>query len=120
MKLVKPIIAVLIVGALIGGCGRAESYGEALSKRGASAIGDILVDPKAYEGKTVTVKGTISEECHTGCWFNVKEGGARIYVDINPSGFAIPQKVGHAVTVEGEVVLEDGRPMIVGKGVEIR
>ena len=106
----------------LSGCGRrkAQLYGQKISNSNLTEVSAILSDIDSFEGKTVTIEGNIIRECPTGCWFDVKDEGGVIHVDINPSGFAIPQKVGKMVTVEGKISLQESRPILVGKGVEIR
>lgn len=113
-------LTALVLIMIIGGCARLEKYGEAVSGKNSVSINDIFARPEAYNGKTVTIKGKIAIECETGCWFNFREGSEEIFVDIEPSGFAIPQKSGHNATVEGTVTIKDGRPVLIGKGVEIK
>jgi hypothetical protein len=43
-----------------------------------------------------------------------------VHVDINPSGFAIPQKPNKTVLVEGKVQVEGDQVEIIGTGVEIK
>ena len=125
MKAIYIVVSslVLLLGAAVSfSYASTEKYGEAISSRTVTAIKDILADPKAYDGKTITIEGTIESECEDGCWFYVKvaDSNAVIYVDIEPAGFAIPQNVGHKVLVEGKVVVKKTGPMILGKGVEVR
>jgi hypothetical protein len=101
------------------GCGGSETYGEAVTKTATTALPDILREPARYEGSTVRVEGKIATECPSGCWFEMREEGALIYVDMAPRGFAIPQHVGRDVVVEGTVVVEGNRAKIHAKGVEI-
>ena len=112
------LLAVMAVVAV--GCSHLETYGGPISGRNLTAIKDIVMHPKDYEGKTVTVKGKIKLVCETGCWFNLEDEGATIYTDIAPSGFAIPQKVGRNAIVEGKISIESGKLTLTGKGVEIR
>lgn len=106
----------------ISGCVKKEAdrYGQEISNRTATKVEAILKEPGNFDGKTVTIQGKIIRECPTGCWFEVKENSGIIYVDINPSGFAIPQKVGDKVIVEGKVQLRGNQPTLAGTGVEIR
>jgi hypothetical protein len=99
-----------------------EKYGEDISNRKPTELKQIFTDPKAYEGKLVTIEGTIASECGSGCWFYVKVGSGNlsIYVDIRPAGFAIPQYVGRKVLVEGTVFIDATGPKIKGRGVEIK
>jgi len=119
---ILPVLLTLNLMLALSGCGRREGrpYGQAISNHNLTEIGAILSDIDSFNGKTVTIEGNIIRECPTGCWFDVKDEAGIIHVDINPSGFAIPQKVGKRVTVEGKISLQDSRPILVGKGVEIR
>jgi len=120
-RIVLSLVLLLGIAVSSSYAGR-EKYGQAISNRKVTAIKDILANPKVYDGKTVTIEGKIANECETGCWFYVKvaQGNAVMYVDIEPAGFAIPQKVGRKVLVEGKVVIKKTGPMILGKGVEIK
>lgn len=112
--------AILAVMTVALGCSRPATYGSPISNRNLTAIKDIVMSSKDYVGKTVTVKGKIALECETGCWVNLQDGGAVIYVDLAPSGFALPQKVGRSATIEGKVSIESGKLTLIGKGVEVK
>jgi hypothetical protein len=119
---IKNITILLVIFALItaaAGCGQHEIYGEKISNRNGTSIKDILTHPEIYVDKTVVVKGKIAIECETGCWFNFKEGDAIIYVNLESSGFAIPQRGGRNAIVEGTVTIKDRKPVLIGKGVRI-
>jgi hypothetical protein len=116
---VLAIVAVL-TGLVLGGCGRSEQYGEKLTVTEVTTVSAILANPAAFAGRTVRIEGEISRECPSGCWFDVTNGGATIYVDIAPQGLAIPQHVGSRIVVEGTVSTVDGQTEFLGKGVEIR
>ena len=126
MKILLRVISILILffGVISASSSYAvtEKYGQEISNRKLTAIKDILGNPKAYEGKPVTIEGKIANECPSGCWFYIKvaQGNVVIYVDIGKSGFAIPQHVGKEVLVEGAVVIKESGPMIQGKGVEVQ
>lgn len=113
--------AVTLTALVLGGCSRGpEQYGEKLTVTEITPVSDILANPGAFAGRTVRIEGEIARECPTGCWFDVRDGGATIYVDIGPQGLAIPQHVGGKVVVEGMVSTENGQTEFLGKGVEIR
>ena len=114
------MVAIFIAALLSSGCGSVETYGERVSSRNITPIKDIVAHPEQYVGKSVTLEGKIDIECGTGCWFNLKEAPAVIYINLEPSGFAIPQKVGRSATVEGTVSAEEGKLTLTGKAVEIR
>ena len=114
------MVAMIVLAAVSCGCGHIETYGERISNRKITAINDIVAHPADYIGKTVTVKGKIILVCETGCWFNIKEADSVLYVNIEPSGFAIPQNAGRRATVEGKILMDRGKLTLAGKGVEIR
>ncbi|MCK4886744.1 MAG: DUF4920 domain-containing protein [Planctomycetes bacterium] len=125
MKTTKTILLVMVI--LIGtfalaGCRKRQpkQYGQKIQDHNTTSIDQILKTPEDFDGKTVTIKGKIIQECMTGCWFDVQQNNALIHVDIKPSGFAIPQKVGKDVIVEGNVSLRDGQLNFIGKGVELK
>ena len=99
-----------------------EKYGAELSGVKNTEIKDILADPQLFEGKSVIIEGKITSECSTGCWFylSVGTGNLTIYVDTGNSGFAIPQKVGKNILVEGKVVIRKTGPIIQAEGVQIK
>jgi hypothetical protein len=107
---------------LLSGCGKKDAgvYGEEISNQTITKVESILTYPENFEGKTVTIQGKIINECPSGCWFDVKEDAGVLYVDLNPSGFAIPQKVNKEVIVEGKVSVRDNQPIMTGTGVEIK
>lgn len=121
LNILLSAIFIFIVTAVMIGCGpQKDKYGEDISDFKVTSIKSILDDSKNYEGKTVTLKGTVVIECPTGCWFNLKDDTGVIYVDLNPSGFAIPQIVKKTVVVQGTVAMKLTKPIVIGKGVEIQ
>jgi hypothetical protein len=113
------ILGLIAVAIVTRGCGSPETYGEPVTETSKTVVSDILQNMDAYAGKTVRVEGKIATECPSGCWFELAEGGAMIYVDMAPHGFAIPQYVGKNAVVQGTVVVEGKRARIHAKGVEI-
>jgi len=111
---------VLLLGIMAPLSYAGTKYGQPISIRKVTEVRDILVAPMAYEGKLVTIEGTIATEASNGSWFVVKaKEGAPIYVDIAKSGFVIPQHAGRDVLVEGTVVIKESALMIQGRGVEV-
>jgi hypothetical protein len=114
------LIALGIVPVALVSCGGGGVYGEEISDADVTSLADVLANPAAFDGRTVKLTGEIGNECPTGCWFELQDGGASIHVDIAPYGLAIPQEQGSSVTVEGTVKITESRPMVIGKGVAIR
>jgi hypothetical protein len=121
MKKNSRIVLVMLAVTFLIGCGKtAEPYGEQLSLSDKTAVGDILTEPAKFEGKNVRLEGNIGLECSTGCWFELKEGNAVIFVDLKGAGVAIPQEVGSKVVAEGKIAVVDGRITLNATGLEIK
>jgi len=118
MTTVSRIWIFTICLVIAAGCARTVNHGETISDQELTKIENILANSTDYEGKTVKVEGKIINECPTGCWFDLKGKTGVIHVTL--PAFAIPQEVGKTVVVEGNVLSESGRLMIVGRGVEIK
>jgi len=115
-------ISILGLALVLAGCKDkgGEAYGQEISSHDVTRLDAVLTKPADFDGKTVTLQGKIIQVCPAGCWFDVKEDSAEIRVDINPSGFAIPQRAGKSVVVEGKISVKDNRPVLIGSGVEIK
>lgn len=114
------LVAVLFSLSLVACSSKVEKFGQPIENRTLTKIRDILAAPENYDAKTVTVKGKIAVECPTGCWLNLQDGNALIYIDFHASGFALPQKVGKEAIIEGNVKVTKKKVMLIGKGVEIK
>ena len=116
----KILLSALIGLLFVTGCKKPQNYGSKIAGDNTVTVEKLLTSPTDYAGKTVSIEGKIVSECPSGCWFDVQQDTAKIYVDVNPSGIAIPQKVGSDVKVEGTVKYEDNKVSIIGTGVEIK
>ena len=84
-------------------------------------IRQLIANSALYMDKKVMVQGSISSECPTGCWFYVKDTwGNQLKVELSYGKFAIPQRVGKNVKVEGRLALEDDQLYLVGDRVSIK
>lgn len=102
-------------------CKIKDKYGEEIPPNFSPVkIKEILNNPKKHENKDVVIIGKIIAECGSGCWFFIQDETGQIYVDLLPSKFAIPQRVGKEVIVYGKVAIKIGEPMIIGKGVKFK
>lgn len=121
-KITYIFIAVVGVAPALSGCTKKsnQTYGQPVSGQPSTELEQILSNPADFQDKTVTLEGEIITECPTGCWFDMKQGGAVVHVDLKPSGFAIPQKTGRTVRIEGTVKVEGDAIEIIGTGVEIK
>jgi starvation-inducible outer membrane lipoprotein len=109
-----------VSAVILAGC-KSKLFGQVISDKTITPIRSIVMKPADYNDKTVTVEGKITVECSTGCWFDLQQDAAVLHIDIEPSGLAIPQKVGKIVTVQGTIkIKENNKPMLIGSGVEIK
>lgn len=113
-------IAFICAAWCMSGCAaKTTLYGQEIAEKNITRIGDILANPAKSEGKTVKIKGKITEECPSGCWFMLKDDSGTMYVNIHPKNFVIPQASGRMAAVEGVVKKEGPKVSIIGSGVEI-
>jgi len=127
MKYITLGVAVLVVAAVVVGCGaktggtKSNVYGKAIpADMTVTSARSILDNPQAWEGKDVLVAGTIVSECPSGGWIWVKDESGQIYVNMHPTNVFIPQHVNGGVRAMGKVVLESGQPSVVGYGLELK
>jgi len=99
-------------------CAKKVEYGQKISTAQQVQVKDIL--SKEYVGKDVKLEGRITLECGSGCWFNLEDETGKIYIDLLPSNFAIPQWVGKTVVVNGKVIEDEGEMKLIGKGVSLK
>ncbi|MEO0107974.1 MAG: hypothetical protein ABIK62_02220 [candidate division WOR-3 bacterium] len=121
MRRICIVLWVTLVAALIVGChGTVKThYGKAIpAAMKQSNVGDLLANPQGFEGHEVLVQGRITSECPAGGWIWLKDSTGEIYVNMHPTNVFIPQRVGSNAQVLGKVVLEQGRPQVVGYGVK--
>lgn len=126
MKKYIPISAAvlgLLLLAVLVGCGTKNkanargTYGKPIpAGLAVTTTKQIIDNPNDFEGKDVLVNGKITSECPSGGWVWLKDNTGEIYVNMHPTNVFIPQKVGSTVKAMGKVVLESGRPQIVGYG----
>jgi Domain of unknown function (DUF4920) len=78
--------------------------GKPLTAKQSVAIAELLAKPADYVGKTVQVKGKITEVCQMmGCWIYVAdEQGNKIRIKVNDGEIVFPKDgAGRRVTAEG-------------------
>ncbi len=120
--LISITLVTVLMALILAGCGKktGEVYGEPIGNRQTTHLKEVLTEPDSFKDKTLTVEGKIVRQCPTGCWFDIQSDTAVMHVDINPSGFALPQKPGKTVLVEGKVSVEGDQVEIIGTGVEVK
>jgi len=98
----KILFAILAAASLLGA---AEiRLGKPLSVKEPVSIATLLAHPDDYAGKTVQVKGKITEVCQMmGCWMDlVGDGGQKIRIKVNDGEIVFPKDAsGKAAVAEG-------------------
>lgn len=76
---------------------------------------------EAMVGKTVAVRGEITQQCpSTGCWFQVKDGTGELFVDLNSTDVRIKERrVGQHAEVSGKLVKRGGELQLVAERVKV-
>lgn len=114
MLLLMTLIIIVIIG-----CPRKTGYGAPIrSDLKYEQVSDILSNPDQFIDKEVGLKGKITLECGSGCWFQLNDGTGEILVDLAPANFAIPQMPEKMVTVMGKVVKDEERIVVHASGVQ--
>lgn len=68
-------------------------------------VAALVERPKDFVGKPVSVEGTITEQCKAmGCYFNFKDGGKSLRVDLQDIAMTAPMHEGKLARVEGQLV----------------
>jgi hypothetical protein len=68
-------------------------------------VADLIERPKDFLGKTVSVEGTVREQCKTmGCYFFMPSGTKMLRVELNEIAMNAPMREGHQARVEGQMV----------------
>jgi hypothetical protein len=81
-----------------------EVYGGEVKVKEEAKLENILKDPKAFEGKTLRVTGTIDSVCQKkGCFIFLKDGTAKTQVKFKDYSFFLPLDcAGRSVVVEAK------------------
>jgi hypothetical protein len=84
-----------------------SKFGKPLTLETSTSIAEILASPDKYVGKTVQVKGKVTEVCEMmGCWTNLLDSasGKMIKVKVTDGDIVFPKEaVGKMATAEGEL-----------------
>ncbi|HKF05227.1 MAG TPA: hypothetical protein VKB49_23110 [Candidatus Sulfotelmatobacter sp.] len=64
----------------------------------------LIGKPTDFIGKTVTVAGTVREQCNTmGCFFYFYAGNKKLRVELKDIAMKAPRREGHSARVEGQL-----------------
>lgn len=101
------ILGLMAAAALL--CAADAKYGKPLTLDKPTPIATVLGKPDAYVGKTVQVKGKISEVCQSmGCWLVIADdGGKHIRLTAHDVMEFPKDSAGKTVVAEGKVEKSD-------------
>jgi hypothetical protein len=97
----------------------AQEWGDGVTLFDETEIEEIFIDPNAYDGQRIKIKGWIEDQDEQGRWFYLADEFARIYVDLYEHVLHIPPLTGRMVYVEGDIKVEFGIPSMYAIGIEI-
>ena len=100
------LVLSLALAALSLGAADARKYGKPLAVKEETQVSEILAQPDKYAGRTVRVKGIVTDVCEErGCWIKIGAGkGTEILFKVEDGVIAFPMAAkGSQVVAEGTV-----------------
>jgi hypothetical protein len=96
----------LVVGvALIWHAVRLPSEYGAFTGAPKAEVADLIDRPKDFLHKSLTIEGTVREQCTTmGCYFFFLSGKNKLRVELQDIAMNAPRRNGRTARVEGQVV----------------
>jgi hypothetical protein len=91
-------------------CAADAKYGKPLTLKEPITIAALMAKPDTYAGKTVQVKGKVTEVCQTmGCWLElVNDDGQHVRFDAHEANISFPKEsVGKQAIAEGKFIREE-------------
>ena len=95
------VLCAVLFSAAVGLAG--ENLGRPLTLKKQTRIAEINASPDKFAGKTVQVKGKITEVCENmGCWMNLVDGDQKIRIKVKDGEIVFPKTaVGKTAIAEG-------------------
>jgi hypothetical protein len=82
-------------------------------------VADLIDRPKNFLRKTVTIEGTVRQQCTTmGCFFFFFSGKNMLRVELQEIALKAPRRNGRRARVEGQIVPYDGEHQFLASAVE--
>jgi hypothetical protein len=86
-----------------------------------AAVVDLVERPTTFLGKTVSVEGTISEQCKTmGCFFFFRAEGKTLRVELQDIAMNAPMREGRKAHVEGQMLPYGDGYQLVASAIEFK
>src|SRR3954454_6364185 len=84
-------------------------------------VAALIDQPKAFLGKTVTIEGTVTQQCQAmGCYFDFRAGEKSLRVDLQDVAMTAPMREGRPARVEGQIVARGDAYQFFASAVEFR
>lgn len=97
----------------------ASSTGEQTPAPMPVTVVDLLTTPEKYAATNLSVQGTITSQCGSGCWFILSDDTGDLYVNLKPNNFVIPPSMGKEVVVNGTILESSGDVAFIGSSVAV-
>ena len=83
-----------------------QNLGKPLTLKKPMAIAKVMAKPEKFVGKTVQVKGKITEVCQMmGCWIDLSDGVKSIHIKVDDGVIAFPKdSAGKQAVAEGKLI----------------
>ena len=82
-------------------------------------VAAVLEHPRDFMGRTISVRGTVSQQCKTmGCYFYMPAGPKTLRIELEAIAMTAPRREGHEARVEGRVERHDDGYQIFATAVE--
>ena|SRR5436190_22765729 len=121
MRTILILCAVILVlgAALIWRAARLPREFGAFTGAQKTDVADLINRPKDFLHKTVTIEGTVRQQCTTmGCYFFFHSGKDMLRVELKDIAMNAPRRNGHLARVEGQIVPFDGGHQFLASAVE--
>ena len=88
-----------------GVCLAEVKLGKPLTLKESISVEKLMAAPESYVGKTVQVKGKVTEVCQMmGCWMNLTDGEKMVRIKVNDGDIVFPKDApGKTAVAEGKL-----------------
>ena len=87
-------------------CAAVQDLGKPLTLKKPTTIAKVMAKPEKFVGKTVQVKGKVTEVCQMmGCWMDLTDGAQSIHIKVDDGVIVFPKEsVGKQALAEGKLI----------------
>jgi len=83
-----------------------QDLGKPLTLKKPMTIAKVMAKPEKFVGKTVQVKGKVTEVCQMmGCWMDIADGAQSIHIKVDDGVIVFPKNsIGKQALAEGKLI----------------